>query len=143
MFLENISDYRRAHREAEYGCLVHDRVFLKDVSPIQRVERITAPLMVIHGTNDPRVPLSEAEQVVQALRAQGTPVEPLVFDDEGHGRVRLHDKRVAYPQVVTFLERYVMGDWVATNHRWPVSTVRTLADGSAERNIATKHHASG
>jgi dienelactone hydrolase len=109
-FLENTSDYRRAHREAEYGRLAHDRDFLLEISPTQHVDRIQAPLMVIHGANDPRVPLSEAEQMVQALKEQGTPVRFIVFDDEGHGLVRLHNKRVAYPQVAAFLERYVMGN---------------------------------
>ncbi len=108
-FLENTSDYRRAHREAEYGSLARDREFLEEIAPINHVDRISAPLMVIHGANDPRVPLSEAEQLVAALEARGVPVEFLVFDDEGHGVVKLKNKLVAYPAIVAFLERYVMG----------------------------------
>src|SRR5690606_4408250 len=83
-FLENTSEYRRAHREAEYGSLERDREFLESVSPINYLDKITAPLMVIHGRNDPRVPLSETEQLVAALQGRGVPVEFLVFDDEGH-----------------------------------------------------------
>nr|MBC8444994.1 S9 family peptidase [Chloroflexota bacterium] len=52
-FLENTSEYRRAHREAEYGSLAHDRPFLESIAPIHHVDRIAAPLMVIHGANDP------------------------------------------------------------------------------------------
>jgi dipeptidyl aminopeptidase/acylaminoacyl peptidase len=108
-FLENTSGYRRAHREAEYGSLERDREFLESIAPINHIDRLTAPLMVIHGANDPRVPLSEAEQMVAALEARGVPVEFLVFDDEGHGVVKLKNKLVAFPAVIAFLERYVGG----------------------------------
>jgi len=106
-FLENTSDYRRAHREAEYGSLARDRAFLERIAPINHIDRLCAPLMVIHGANDPRVPLSEAEQLVDALHAREVPVECLTFDDEGHGVVKLHNKQIAYPAVVTFLDRYL------------------------------------
>ncbi len=66
-FLENTSAYRRGHREAEYGSLEHDREFLEQISPINHVQNIAAPLLVIHGANDPRVPVGEAEQLVAAL----------------------------------------------------------------------------
>jgi dipeptidyl aminopeptidase/acylaminoacyl peptidase len=106
-FLENTSDYRRGHREAEYGSLVRDRAFLERIAPINHLDRITAPLIVIHGANDPRVPLSEAEQLVDALQTRGVPVEFLVFEDEGHGVVRLKNKQVAYPAIVDFLNQHL------------------------------------
>lgn len=106
-FLENTSDYRRAHREAEYGSLERDREFMESIAPLNHLHRITAPLMVIHGANDPRVPLGEAEQVVNALRNREVPVEFLVFDDEGHGLVKLENKQVAYPAIVEFLEKHL------------------------------------
>jgi dipeptidyl aminopeptidase/acylaminoacyl peptidase len=106
-FLENTSEYRRAHREAEYGSLAHDRAFLEEIAPIHHVDRLAAPLLVIHGANDPRVPLSEAEQLVAAVRDLEVPIEFLVFDDEGHGLVKLHNKQVAYPAVVGFLDQYL------------------------------------
>ena len=62
-FLENTSAYRRAYREREYGTLAADRDFLHSVSPLTRVDDIRAPLFIIHGANDPRVPLTEAEQI--------------------------------------------------------------------------------
>ena len=107
-FLENTSEYRRAHREAEYGSLEKDREFLESIAPINHLDQICAPLMVIHGANDPRVPISEAEQLVAALRTRDVPVEFLVFGDEGHGLVRLKNKLVAYPAVVAFLEKYLV-----------------------------------
>lgn len=106
-FLENTSDYRRSHRESEYGSLEHDREFLDSISPINHVDNITAPLFIIHGANDPRVPLSEAEQLAEILESHDIPVELLVFEDEGHGLAKLHNKLVAYPRVVEFLNNYV------------------------------------
>jgi dipeptidyl aminopeptidase/acylaminoacyl peptidase len=107
-FLENTSDYRRAHREAEYGSLDTDREFLESISPINHVDQIEAPLIVIHGANDPRVPLSEAEQLVEALSGRGVSVEFIVFDDEGHGIAKLKNKLVAYPAIADFLDRVLM-----------------------------------
>lgn len=104
-FLENTSEYRRAHREAEYGRLDRDREFLESISPANHLEQICAPLMIIHGANDPRVPLSEAEQIVTALQERGVPVEFLVFDDEGHGISKLKNKLVAYPAIIAFLNK--------------------------------------
>jgi dipeptidyl aminopeptidase/acylaminoacyl peptidase len=106
-FLENTSDYRRGHREAEYGSLEHDREFLERIAPINHIDEVSAPVMVIHGANDPRVPLSEAEQLVEALRERDVPVEFLAFEDEGHGIVKLKNKLIVYPAIVGFLDDYV------------------------------------
>jgi dipeptidyl aminopeptidase/acylaminoacyl peptidase len=106
-FLENTSDYRRAHREAEYGSLKDDRDFLESIAPINHLDKIAAPLMVIHGANDPRVPLSEAEQLVAALEKRQMPVDFIVFDDEGHGIRKLKNKLVAYPAIVSFLDQHL------------------------------------
>ena len=106
-FLENTSAYRRGHRESEYGSLAENRAFLESISPLHQVDQIKAPLLVIHGANDPRVPLSEAEQLVAALKKRDVPVRFLVFDDEGHGLARLKNKLVAYPAVVDFLREWV------------------------------------
>ncbi|HET7323583.1 MAG TPA: S9 family peptidase, partial [Halococcus sp.] len=80
-FLENTGSWRRALREAEYGSLENDRELLESISPLNRVERIDAPLFVLHGANDPRVPVGEAEQIADRLKEQGVPVEKLVFED--------------------------------------------------------------
>jgi dipeptidyl aminopeptidase/acylaminoacyl peptidase len=106
-FLKNTSGYRRAHREAEYGSLARDRDFLESISPLNRADRIRGPLMVVHGANDPRVPLSEAEQLVEALESRGVPTQFLVFDDEGHGIVKLENKLIAYGAIVAFLEKHL------------------------------------
>lgn len=106
-FLENTSDYRREHRESEYGSLEHDRDFLESISPITHIDNVRAPLMVIHGRNDPRVPVTEAEQMVAELEARHVPVELLIFDDEGHGLVKLENRLVAYPRMIAFLQAHL------------------------------------
>jgi dipeptidyl aminopeptidase/acylaminoacyl peptidase len=106
-FLENTSGYRRRHREAEYGSLEEDKEFLESIAPVNHIDNIKAPLMVIQGANDPRVPLSESDQMVKIMKEKGKPVEFIVFQDEGHGIVRLKNKRIAYPAIVEFLERHL------------------------------------
>jgi len=107
-FLENTSEYRRAVREREYGSLAHDREFLVRASPITYLDDIRAPLFVIHGANDPRVPLSEAEQIKAALDAKGVPCELRVYRDEGHGLAKRANRLDAYPAALEFLERHVL-----------------------------------
>jgi dipeptidyl aminopeptidase/acylaminoacyl peptidase len=108
-FLENTGPWRRKLREPEYGTLEQDREFLEQISPINAIDRIAAPLCVVHGANDPRVPVGEAEQIVAAVRARGLPVEYLLFPDEGHGLVRRANRLVAYPAIVRFLDQHVRG----------------------------------
>lgn len=104
-FLENTAPYRRFLREAEYGSLEKDRALLESISPINSIENIKAPLFVIHGANDPRVPLSEAEQVVSRLKDLGREVELVVYNDEGHGISKLKNKLDLYPRVIEFLDK--------------------------------------
>ncbi|MCL9815352.1 S9 family peptidase [Natronocalculus amylovorans] len=106
-FLENTGEWRRSLREAEYGSLEDDRSFLESISPINNMESIDAPLFVLHGANDPRVPVGEAEQVVEAARDQNVPVRKLIFDDEGHGFSKLANRIEAYDAIVAFLEEHV------------------------------------
>ena len=102
-FLENTSEYRRAYRELEYGSLAHDRDFLTEASPLSHVDVIRAPLFLIHGRNDPRVPVGEAEQLVASLRRRGVRCELCIYEDEGHGLARLANQLDAYPRAIEFL----------------------------------------
>lgn len=106
-FLENTAPYRRAHREREYGSLRADADFLHAASPLTRAGAISAPLFVIHGANDPRVPLSEAEQLAEAVRGKGVECELLVYPDEGHGLAKRVNRLDAYPRAVAFLSRHL------------------------------------
>jgi dipeptidyl aminopeptidase/acylaminoacyl peptidase len=86
-FLENTQEYRRDLRRVEYGDERDPamRAFLQEIAPLNRVERITRPLMVSQGANDPRVPLQESNQIAAAVKAKGLPVWYLIGKDEGHG----------------------------------------------------------
>lgn len=106
-FLKNTSGYRRRQREVEYGFLDKDLDFLRAISPLAKVDKIKTPLFVIHGKNDPRVPYTEAEQVVKALRGRGAKVEYKLYDDEGHGISKLKNRLELYPLVADFLDKYM------------------------------------
>jgi len=106
-FLKNTSGYRRRAREVEYGMLDKDIEFLRRISPIRKIDKIRAPLFVIHGKNDPRVPYTEAEQVVAALKGREAIVEYKLYDDEGHGISKLKNRLELYPLVADFLDRYM------------------------------------
>lgn len=105
--LRNTSAWRRRLRIAEYGDPDVDGDFLREISPINHVDRISAPLIVIHGANDPRVPVSETEQIVGSLAQRGRPVEYLRFEDEGHGVVKLENRVRAYGAIAAFLDRHL------------------------------------
>jgi dipeptidyl aminopeptidase/acylaminoacyl peptidase len=106
-FLEKTGAYRRAHREAEYGNLREHRAFFEKISPIHHVDKIRCPMMVIHGANDPRVPVEEAEQIVAALKKRNIPVVYLRYEDEGHGLAKLKNRLDAYPKMAEFLDKYL------------------------------------
>jgi dipeptidyl aminopeptidase/acylaminoacyl peptidase len=108
-FLEHTGPWRRPLREVEYGSLAADRDFLREISPIHQVDRIRAPLFVIHGANDSRVPVGEAEQIVAQLEARHHPVRYLCFPDEGHGVAKLANRLVAYPAIADFLDQHLAG----------------------------------
>jgi dipeptidyl aminopeptidase/acylaminoacyl peptidase len=102
-FLENTASWRRAFREREYGSLEHHRDLLEELSPLNRLDAMRAPLFLIHGVNDPRVPVGEAEQIHAALRGRGVRSELAVYADEGHGLAKLRNRLDAYPRVADFL----------------------------------------
>jgi dipeptidyl aminopeptidase/acylaminoacyl peptidase len=106
-FLEKTGAYRRSHREAEYGNLREHRAFFEQISPIHHVDKICCPMMVIHGANDPRVPVEEAEQIVAALKKRNIPVVYLRYEDEGHGLAKLKNRLDAYPKMAEFLDKYL------------------------------------
>ena len=108
-FLENTAPYRRDLRRAEYGDESDPamREHLLAISPTTRVADIKSALFVVHGANDPRVPLSEAEQIVLAVRKNGHDAWKLVAMNEGHGFAK-RENRDAYMQLaVLFLEKHL------------------------------------
>ncbi len=110
-FLENTEDYRRDLRRAEYGDERDPamRAHLRKISPLNNVEAIDVPLLIVQGQNDPRVPVTEAEQMVAALREQGLPVWYMNALNEGHGYARKENRDVYQQAAVLFLRRYLQG----------------------------------
>jgi dipeptidyl aminopeptidase/acylaminoacyl peptidase len=108
-FLENTESYRRDLRRVEYGDERDPamRAFLQGISPLNNVERIRKPLLVVQGRNDPRVPWTESEQIVRALQRRSVPVGYLLADNEGHGFARRENAEYYFGAVVQFLQRTV------------------------------------
>lgn len=108
-FLRNTESYRRDLRRAEYGDERDPamRAFLDSISPLTNVQRIRKPLLVVQGRNDPRVPYTEAEQIVAQLKAQGTPVWYLLAANEGHGFARKENADFYMATKVRFLQSLV------------------------------------
>jgi dipeptidyl aminopeptidase/acylaminoacyl peptidase len=108
-FLKNTSDYRRDLRRVEYGDERDEkmRAFLNEISPAAHAGKITKPLFVVQGKNDPRVPLSESEQMVQAVRAGGTPVWYLMATDEGHGFARKRNADFQFLSTIQFIKEHL------------------------------------
>jgi dipeptidyl aminopeptidase/acylaminoacyl peptidase len=110
-FLENTRAYRRALRRAEYGDESDPEVrsILLDASPLTHAERIQSALLVAHGMRDPRVPVSEAESIVRAVRSGGHEVWYLVAPSEGHAFRQRQSRDVFYRTMATFFERHLLG----------------------------------
>jgi dipeptidyl aminopeptidase/acylaminoacyl peptidase len=111
-FLENTGAFRRTHRESEYGNLEEDGDFLDSISPIHKADRIRAPMIILHGANDPRVPVGESDAIVSVLRAHEVPVVYHRYPDEGHGLVKLHNKVHGYTAIGDFLDTHLLGNRV-------------------------------
>jgi dipeptidyl aminopeptidase/acylaminoacyl peptidase len=91
-FYRNTEPWVAAAAYPKYGHPVRDRELLEELSPLRRLHALTAPLLVVHGANDTNVPVSESEQLVDALREAGRPVRFLLFDDDGHDIVKRENR---------------------------------------------------
>ena len=109
-FLERTESYRRDQRRTEYGDERDPKMrdFLVRVSPVTNAARITRPLFVAHGRNDPRVPYTEAEQIVDTVRKNGTPVWYLLAANEGHGFARKENADFFFYATIRFLEETLL-----------------------------------
>ncbi len=110
-FLENTEGYRRDLRRVEYGDERDPemRAFLERIAPIHHADEIRKPLFVIQGKNDPRVPASEALQMVSILRGNSVPVWFLMADDEGHGFAKKKNIEFQFYATVQFVTTYLLG----------------------------------
>jgi len=110
-FLKNTESYRRDLRRAEYGDerdpAIHE--FFERIAPVNNAQRITKPLLVAQGGNDPRVPASESEQMVRKVRQNGVPVWYLLAKDEGHGFRKKTNADFLFYATVLFVQQYLLG----------------------------------
>jgi dipeptidyl aminopeptidase/acylaminoacyl peptidase len=109
-FLENTSGYRQDLRRVEYGDERDPkmRAFLEKIAPVNNAEKIRKPLFVIQGANDPRVPLSESEQMVRRIRGVGTPVWYLMAKDEGHGFAKKSNRDFEFYATILFMKEFLL-----------------------------------
>lgn len=111
-FLKNTSDYRRDHRRQEYG---DERIpevfeFLNRTAPSNNMHKVDKPLLVLQGSNDPRVTESESTQIVESVRQNEGEVQYVLFDNEGHGFRKQANRIYSGAAVTMFLERYLLGN---------------------------------
>jgi dipeptidyl aminopeptidase/acylaminoacyl peptidase len=109
-FLERTESYRRDLRRAEYGDERDPatRDFLTRTAPLNNAAKITKPLFIVHGRNDPRVPHTEAEQMVATLRKNGAPVWFLMANDEGHGFAKKRNQDFQFYATVMFIQEHLL-----------------------------------
>ena len=110
-FLENTGKYRQDVRRAEYGDErdAAMREVLNRISPLTNAHRITKPMFIVQGLHDPRVPVSEAEQIVAAIRENDVDVWYLLAEDEGHGFGKKSNRNVFQRALILFLEKFLIG----------------------------------
>jgi dipeptidyl aminopeptidase/acylaminoacyl peptidase len=109
-FLQNTSGYRQDLRRVEYGDERDPKMkeFLFKIAPVNNAEKIKKPLFIIQGGNDPRVPLSEAEQMLATLKKTGTPVWYLMAKDEGHGFAKRKNQDFQFYATVLFTNEFLL-----------------------------------
>jgi dipeptidyl aminopeptidase/acylaminoacyl peptidase len=111
-FLERTESYRRDLRRVEYGDERDPKMreFLEKIAPLNHADKITKPLFVVQGANDPRVPLSESVQIVNTLKSKGTPVWYLMAKDEGHGFAKKRNADFQFYATILFVEKFLLKD---------------------------------
>ena len=108
--LQSIPPWWESQREALYkelGDPVKQEQMLREISPLFHAEKISKPLLVLQGANDPRVIQPESDEIVQAVKKNGVPVEYVIFPDEGHGFTKRKNEVEAYSRMLGFLETHL------------------------------------
>ena len=116
-FLMNTAPYRRKLRTSEYGDpeVQADREALVKLSPMTYLDKVNAPLLIIQGATDPRVPAGEAIQIKEAMDAKKLPAELVIFADEGHGAQKRENQVLQYGHMIRFFEEHLQGKKTASN----------------------------
>ena len=110
-FLEHTQEYRRDLRRAEYGDerIPEMRAFLERISPLPHADQIKTPILVVQGQNDPRVPLSEAEQIVAAIKLNQKPLWYVIGKNEGHGFAKKPNQDYLQAVELLFWKKFLLG----------------------------------
>jgi dipeptidyl aminopeptidase/acylaminoacyl peptidase len=112
--LKSIPPYWESFRESLYKELgdpfTNDSIRLRKISPLFHTEKVTKPLIVLQGAQDPRVLQVESDEIVEGVKANGVPVEYVLFEDEGHGFVKKKNQIEAYSRVLEFLDKYLKNE---------------------------------
>jgi dipeptidyl aminopeptidase/acylaminoacyl peptidase len=106
-FFAETEPWMAAISKVEYGDPETEVELLRSLSPIHKIDRITAPIIVLHGANDTNVPVVEAEQVVDSLKRRGIPVEYVLFPDEGHGFTKTPNRIRSTVSIVRWFRRHL------------------------------------
>jgi len=111
--LKSIPPYWESARKALYDELgdptTEDSIRLYKISPLFHTDKVTKPLMVLQGANDVRVLQVESDEIVEGVKANGVPVEYVIFDDEGHGFRKKENEIEGYGKIKVFLDKYLKG----------------------------------
>ena len=108
-FLQNTAPYRRPLRISEYGDPDKDREALLKLSPITYIDRVSAPMLLMQGANDPRVPVGEAVQIYRALEAKKLAAKLYIFADEGHGAQKRENQALMLGHAIRFFQEHLQG----------------------------------
>lgn len=108
-FIANTAPYRRGLRIAEYGDPAKDREAMEKLSPLFQVDKIQGPLQLIQGANDPRVPVSEAQQMLAKMKEKKIPGSLIIFADEGHGSQKRGNRVLSLGNEILFFRKHLQG----------------------------------
>ncbi len=113
-FLENTQGYRRDLRRVEYGDERDPEMyaFLEKIAPLNHVADIEKPIFLVHGRNDPRVPVSESDQIIDMVHERGVPAWYLVAEDEGHGFRKRRNADYQFYSTILFVKKFLLGEEV-------------------------------
>lgn len=111
-FLKNTEDYRRDLRRVEYGDERDPKMaaFFEEIAPLNNAQKIKKPMYIVQGRNDPRVPYTEAIQMVEKIEKNGSVVWYLEANDEGHGFRKKSNQDYQFYSTIEFIKRYLLND---------------------------------
>ena len=110
-FLEHTEAYRRDLRRVEYGDERDPKMreFLEKIAPMNNIEKIKKPMMVVAGKNDPRVPWTESRQMLDKLKGNGIQTWFLMANDEGHGYAKKKNQDFLFYSTILFVQQFLLG----------------------------------